>query len=245
MGVPSFSTKVMNIHQTHYSTLPSTQKALIERVETEGLKQGQFQLITTEQQTQGVGQYGRSWLHHQAQGIAMSFTFAPHPILTLTALETGILVCDFLKQEFGQNLELKWPNDLFYQKKKVGGLIAQYMASAETLIVGLGLNITPQKTAPFPYHMIEVASEISSFSSQFPRNLYQFLLSHRIGDEKMVIKRFDELCVHHGMKTRLEGSDQLYTFIGLGSDGQALLEDSLGKTQEIFSGSLLFEGLGN
>lgn len=234
-------TKTMNIHQIHFQSLPSTQTYLTDNFENLS-KNGPHLLITAKNQTEGYGRRGTQW-DHTTQGLAMSFTLTPGPIATMSSLEVGVLVVEYFETHHDLKLQLKWPNDLFKDGRKVGGIIMHNLKENQgqnTYACGLGLNIGPA-TAPNKYHHLNLSVDSSSVAEK----VYRHFLENRIADSEYLKQKFLQKCCHLNLKCTREGQDKSYRFYGLGDLGEALLEDDQGLKVQEFSGSLRFEGLGN
>jgi BirA family biotin operon repressor/biotin-[acetyl-CoA-carboxylase] ligase len=109
-------------------------------------------------QTAGRGRMGRRW--YAAPGSALLFSLAlplgsaaPPVAATLVA---AVVLADVLDAAFGRtlpaahdaatplDLQLKWPNDLLLDGRKLGGVLAELAvdhAGARTLVLGVGLNL--------------------------------------------------------------------------------------------------------
>lgn len=103
-------------------------------------------LISASRQTAGRGRHGRAW---QSDGAALTFSAA----LTLPAaldlsglsLAVGCAVADALDPA-GDRIRLKWPNDLFLDGAKLGGILIEAVPLAggqRGAVIGIGLNIQP------------------------------------------------------------------------------------------------------
>lgn len=99
-----------------------------------------------EVQTGGRGRRGRRWRMPLAAGIAMSVLWRFDQGLSALqglSLAVGAAVRDALVHAIGASVGLKWPNDLWWQGRKLGGVLIE--ASGEstgpcTVVIGLGLN---------------------------------------------------------------------------------------------------------
>lgn len=95
----------------------------------------------------GKGRLGRKWISDDTGNIYSSFIFKPNlppGELQLFPLWIGLSLCHWIKEDFGIMTSLKWPNDLLWQKRKLGGILieATYDADAtRELIVGIGFNV--------------------------------------------------------------------------------------------------------
>lgn len=209
-------------------SIDSTQDYLKKLLESQTSLRQEHILVISKNQTKGVGRTGNVW-NFYPNSLALSFNLSPHKTLTLSSLEMAILVKDFIKKELNQNIKLKWPNDLFLENKKCGGIIINN--THHDLIVGLGINsISPA---------ISNQSEITGLNFidpiDFGTKLVQYIHSHRITDNTL-IKRWEEDCFHLHKKVTI-GTD-IGIFKGLGKTGEALLEQENQKIKGIFSGTL-------
>jgi len=106
---------------------------------------------TTEKQTQGRGRRGRVWHSPYAQNIYFSLGLKLDlAISELSGLSivVGLAIADLLKQK-SIPIQLKWPNDIYLEGKKLGGILVELEGAFEppcNVIIGVGLNINmPQQ----------------------------------------------------------------------------------------------------
>lgn len=219
------------MYHTHFNTIHSTQIYLRDNLVELKTHDDEI-LITTSEQTLGIGRKGSQWDSY-ANSLAMSFTMKPNPVPTLTPIEIGILAIEFLKSEYSISIKLKWPNDLLTTEgRKCGGIIAQYI-DTETVIAGLGLNLgnLPSHSAPAHYkHGLGNVSDAISLSpddkKNIPAKLYQFILKNRISDTADLQTRFYNACIHIEKMVNVDDDGDDYTgkFMGIGKNGEALVE---------------------
>lgn len=104
----------------------------------------QPQLLVAERQSAGRGRLGRSW--HAEPGAALTFSLAcPCTAAPLDALSlaVGTVLAEALDPE-RRGLQLKWPNDLWWQQRKLGGVLIETVSQGSTpraVVVGVGLNL--------------------------------------------------------------------------------------------------------
>jgi len=112
-------------------------------------------VITAKRQTQGRGRRGRIW-HSQTGGLYFSILLRPKLPPTETAkitLLAGIAVVETLREHYGLAAELKWPNDVLINGKKIAGILTEgsISSSGNYIIVGIGINTNqPAPTLPEP-----------------------------------------------------------------------------------------------
>jgi BirA family transcriptional regulator, biotin operon repressor / biotin---[acetyl-CoA-carboxylase] ligase len=104
-------------------------------------------LVIAESQTKGRGRLGRGWISPKYKGIYVSLILKPDippadaPVLTLMA---AVSICEGISQIAGIEPQIKWPNDIFVQNKKLGGILTELKAeldAASFVIIGIGLNV--------------------------------------------------------------------------------------------------------
>ncbi|MBC7982691.1 MAG: bifunctional biotin--[acetyl-CoA-carboxylase] ligase/biotin operon repressor BirA [Candidatus Obscuribacterales bacterium] len=105
------------------------------------------QICVAEIQSAGRGRRGRSWVAPFGSGLCLSlawhFEESP-PTLTALSLAIGVAVVRALDQ-FGDNeVQLKWPNDLLWRRRKLGGILIEMRGESggpTRVVIGLGLNV--------------------------------------------------------------------------------------------------------
>ncbi|MBK8534815.1 MAG: biotin--[acetyl-CoA-carboxylase] ligase [Candidatus Competibacteraceae bacterium] len=131
-----------------YPVLDSTNSYLLSKVH-EDWPSGSVCLA--EQQQAGRGRQGRSWLSPFAAGLAGSLLWR-FPVsaaaLSGLSLATGIAVARTLRQIGVTEVGLKWPNDVWWRGRKLGGILLESggKAGAFYVVAGVGLNVALPKS---------------------------------------------------------------------------------------------------
>ncbi|MFO1408130.1 MAG: biotin--[acetyl-CoA-carboxylase] ligase [Steroidobacteraceae bacterium] len=100
-----------------------------------------------ELQYAGRGRRGRAWLAPFGSGLTFSiaWTYADLPAqLPALGLAIGVAVVETLRAQGARDAMLKWPNDVVWQGRKLGGLLIQLKleaGGAASVVVGIGLNL--------------------------------------------------------------------------------------------------------
>jgi len=99
-------------------------------------------------QTAGKGQRGRSWQSRPGQNIALSIVLKPKSIFYANHFLLNARVAElchrFFADKAGDNIFIKWPNDIYWRDRKAGGILIENIFAANTwkwAVVGIGLNI--------------------------------------------------------------------------------------------------------
>src|SRR5215510_904976 len=108
-------------------------------------------VILAEEQSAGRGRAGRSWHSERGNGIYVTLLLRPKispvqaPLLTMMA---GISAHTAIQARTGLQVDLKWPNDLMLNGKKLGGILTEMYADTtlvRVVIVGIGINVNQEK----------------------------------------------------------------------------------------------------
>ena len=128
-----------------YETIGSTNLE-VRRLAEEGAPHGLA--VMTEEQTMGKGRRGRSWLGEPGCGIWMSFLLRPQIAVensSMLTLIAALAVQKAIEEEANIHCQIKWPNDIIVNKKKICGILTELSAQMDELnyiVVKLSLEDT-------------------------------------------------------------------------------------------------------
>ena len=99
-------------------------------------------LISSNSQTNGRGRNQNKW-HSKEGNIYFSLGFIKDDLSEKIPLKTAVIVSDAIKDFFGIDIQLKWPNDLAYKNKKIGGILVESINSDGKffVVIGVGINL--------------------------------------------------------------------------------------------------------
>lgn len=108
---------------------------------------GHAQVCVAELQSAGRGRRGRSWVAPFGAGICLSigwqFLESP-PAFSALSLAVGVAAASALRRLGADKVGLKWPNDLTWQDRKLGGVLIEMRgesAGPAHVVIGIGLNM--------------------------------------------------------------------------------------------------------
>lgn len=122
-------------------------------------------VILSEEQTAGKGRMARPWDSKAGKGIWMSVIARPRlapqqaPQMTLVA---AVAVTRAIEEVTGLMPQIKWPNDLLLNGKKITGILTELQTEPDmikAIILGIGINVN-QNQADFPLELEEIASSL-------------------------------------------------------------------------------------
>ena len=132
-------------------------REMAERGEPEGA------VVLCEEQTAGRGTKGRTWFSAPNRGFYASVILRPRsPDLSFIPLLAGVAVVEAVERIFGLRAGLKWPNDVVWQGKKLGGILVESVftgAEADFVILGIGLNLN-HEAPDFPLDIRAIATSL-------------------------------------------------------------------------------------
>jgi len=113
------------------------------------------QVILADEQTEGRGQRDAVWVSEVGKNLLFSVYVSLDNLSVtnqLTLMQyTAISVCIALN-DLGLNAQIKWPNDLYVQNKKIGGILIENQLVGSQIvssIIGIGLNVNQLKFENF------------------------------------------------------------------------------------------------
>jgi len=107
-------------------------------------------VVLSEGQKKGRGRRGRTWFSPHFENIYLSFLLRPIIPLVESArltLLTAVVAAETLRASTGLQVTIKWPNDIMYGEKKLGGILAEIRAEMDLVdyvAVGIGINVNTE-----------------------------------------------------------------------------------------------------
>ena len=211
-------------------------------------------VILAEEQTAGRGRAGRSWHSERAAGIYVTLLLRPKispvqaPLLTMMA---GLSAHAAIQAQTGFRLDLKWPNDLILNGKKLGGILTEMHAETTMVrfvIVGIGINVNQEK---FPSELSSVATSLRAETEKnqsrlelLARLLREFETDYnrflREGSGS-VTERFAQISSYAlGKKVRITNGSETYVGVtaGIRPEGLLQVQQEDGSIFTVFAGDV-------
>ncbi len=197
-------------------------------------------VVMADEQTQGRGTRGRSWHSPRKMGIYASIIFRPpHSNISLLPLVAGLAIAEAISKSTGIEVKLKWPNDLVWRKKKLGGILCESGFLGNQLsfaICGIGLNVLHSRD-DFPRDIRRQAVSLKSITKKeidkekvlrklWPAldDWYSLFLKE---DHKKIVFSFQErssLSLGDKVFVKSEGKEFAGLYAGVDLQGRLILE---------------------
>lgn len=137
-------------------------------------------IVLSRSQTNGHGSKGRSFISDKNKGIYFSFlifydktkidncSFDINDFISYLTPNVCVCIKDNIKKHFNICLDIKWVNDLYYNAKKVVGVLCKNVLDKSALIIGVGIDLYENENLP---------NEL--------RNKIGYLFDYKIDDDKL------------------------------------------------------------
>jgi BirA family biotin operon repressor/biotin-[acetyl-CoA-carboxylase] ligase len=154
-------------NRLHFAQTASTNDLLWELV-AKGAPMGT--VVSADFQTAGKGQAGSAWFSEPGDNLLCSIYLHTHGIEAQAQFSLNMAVAlgvyDFARMYLGQGVRLKWPNDLYYHERKIGGILIENTIQGQWLaesVVGVGINVNQ----PYFSSKLPLASSFSIVTGQY------------------------------------------------------------------------------
>ncbi len=212
---------------------------------------GQGTVIVAERQTAGRGRLGRPWESPSGTGIWFSVILEPGVSLQQTSSYSFVMavaVAEGIRQATGLEAQVKWPNDVLLQGKKVCGILLELvaeMSQVHQLIAGIGINANQQLT-DFPEEVRQKAISLAVAAGHpVQRTSVLCAVLQKIEENCVLLEQqgFDAIrekwlslsCVIGKEVQIVRQGDAILTgtAVGLGSDGSLQVQTAQGIEQVV------------
>jgi len=159
----------------HFETIQSTN---LHAVEVAGTGAPDGSVYIADEQTAGRGRGGHTWHSIPGDGLYLSALIRPASPIPLAdalwiSLSTGLAAQRAVQQTTGLLTDIRWPNDLILNGKKVGGILVESTSAPATAhhpahlrfaVIGIGINVNHQA---FPPELAPLATSLRRESGAF------------------------------------------------------------------------------
>ena len=138
------------------------------------------QVCIAAQQTQGKGQHNRQWLSGKDGSILLSIrkVFSADINLNGLSLMVGLALIAVLKKYDIIGAQLKWPNDVYYQDKKLAGILIENAVQKynQSVVIGIGVNVNVDIDCQMPWTDLHSINEKNINQLDLTKDLIETVL---------------------------------------------------------------------
>lgn len=233
-------------------SVESTQK-IAHRLAYDNVPEGT--VIIAEEQLSGRGRMDRKWHSPKYTGIWMSLILRPNiplpkaPQLTLLA---AVAIVQAIEELTDLSPEIKWPNDILINGKKVTGILTELQAEADrinSIIIGIGMNVN-QVEEDFPVELKKIATSLrieqdkelsrAAMVREIFNNmekLYQLYLAEGFLPIKLLWESY-AISVGKEITARTLMQTIVGKALGITDEGVLMIEDKQGVTHYVYSADI-------
>lgn len=219
-------------------------------------------LYVSDHQTGGKGRRGRSWISPKGKDVFFTLLLRPKQIaptqasmLTLLAALAGVKAAS---RYSGCECQIKWPNDIICDRKKVCGILTEMSIEMESreidyVVIGIGWNLNREQFDPTISDMagslyLQTGKQVdrSRFTAMVIEEFMQYY--DRFLQEKdlaFCMEEYNHYLVSIGKEVRLiqNGQEEQRISKGINHLGELIVEDADGEESTVFSGEVSVRGL--
>ena len=217
-------------------------------------KFGPIGAVYTTHQTAGRGRLGRSWLDAPHKGLYYTAVIRTDLVQPATLpLFASLAVCDALRERYRIDCQIKWPNDLLLNGKKIVGILCEVGPDGHSIVVGIGINLAqPQSyfdAMELPHGTslalqgiaVDPAADAAALAESmtnfgFDRALYGF---EREGFSA-IRDAYKARCVNLGRHVTFDGGEG--TALDVDEEGRLVVQGAEGSTH-VFTGEVSVHGI--
>jgi BirA family biotin operon repressor/biotin-[acetyl-CoA-carboxylase] ligase len=244
----ALGTQIIGKNITSYETLDSTNDAAFQLGER-GAKEGAC--VFAEHQKKGRGRLGRSWVSPKGRNLILSVLLrpkiSPAQVARIT-LMAGVSAVRAARHVTDTGLGIKWPNDILYRGRKLGGILTEMSAEPDAvhfLVLGIGMNLNadPAELPPGSTSLKAVSGRTVDrvdFARALLRELDADYRQFRRGELGALARAWEEYSATSGKRVvaTLQGRRIQGEAGGIDEDGALWIRRDDGLQERILSGDI-------
>ena len=195
------------------------------------------------EQTAGKGQMGKLWTTGKRSGIAMSLVLQPSFLHAFQqfALSACVAVAThrFFSGYAGEQTKIKWPNDLYWQNRKAGGILIENIIDRSSkwkyAVAGIGININETK---FPDHLPNPVSlkqitgkdhDVLLLAKELCRSMDDLYKKLITGGLDQIFELYNEILYKKDEKVKLKQGNRIFevTIKAVSETGQLVTQHAM------------------
>ena len=210
-------------------------------------------LVIADEQTAGRGRLDRKWFTPKGTALAFSLILRPtaqeKPYLTRMVGLAALAVVDALRTR-ALVAQIKWPNDVLLNGRKVAGILVESVWSGEEvdcLVIGIGINVLKSAVPPaellqFPATSLEESLGPAVERGEILHDILAGIIALRphLGSDSFVAS-WEKALAFRGEQVQVEegnGNSITGKLLGLESDGSLRLSDEQGNSVTVRFGDV-------
>lgn len=249
-------TRWAGTHLVYYDETDST-NSRARQLGEEGWPHGT--LAVADCQLAGRGRRGRNWVSPRGTGIWMSILLRPKvppQAASMMTLVAALAVAKGIRQAAGLETQIKWPNDIVHNGRKICGILTEMSTEGDWIrygVIGIGINVN---TSQFPPELQDTAT---SLKLELGKDVKRagvvaacmeafepyYEIYERDKDLSGLIQEYNSLSANIGRQVKVLNPSGSYEgqALGIDSTGSLLVKDQEGQIRTVISGEVSVRGI--
>ena len=222
----------------------STNNYLRELLTSSREQMSEGMVVSADFQTKGRGQMGSVWEAEEGKNLLFSMVLFPSSIEAnqqfVISKMVSLAVANVLKEIVGENIYIKWPNDIYWRNQKIGGILIEndlLGSNIQYSIIGIGLNVNQQvfeKSTPNPVSLRQITGKMQD-REELLKTIVQRIYMLYIKLLREELNCFDDeykalLYRHDGMYAYKSGNERFEaSIVDVLPNGHLVLQTDAGK----------------
>ena len=216
-------------------------------------------LVDADEQTAGKGRSGRHWTTPPGSAIAMSVLLRPRIAperISMVTLVMGLAVAKAVRELYGLDALITWPNDVVVNGKKICGILTEMSAelmAVNYIVIGVGINSNMKE---FP---AEIRTTATSIALELGRDVSRARLIAEVmkhfetlyrsfletSDLSGILSDYNAILVNIGRRVRVlePGNEYSAQALGIDRNGRLLVRTDEGTVRDVYAGEVSVRGI--
>jgi len=201
-------------------------------------------IVITKNQIKGKGQRENKWFSSKNKSLTFSIIINQNKKYEeLLSLKVAIAIIEGIKKNIDIYCDLKWPNDIMANNKKVGGILIENKKEKNVIGIGINVNESLKDINPIIKNKTTSLKIISNLSIKLEMLLAdilnEFELYYYQLDNKKIIKKWEKYCCHINKNIKFHENHKTLKgkFLGIKNNGNAIININ-GEKHIINSGTI-------
>lgn len=200
-------------------------------------------IIRSAWQSKGKGQQGSHWESEAYQNLLISFVFPFHKLSVdkqaILSYSISLALLDCIKSFTSVPVYIKWPNDIFVEKRKISGILIENQIQGSQIsrsIIGIGMNVNQEKfntAQAISFKNLGLNMDLDDIENQLCHCLQNRLSRLFIESENVILSEYNANLYLIHQKAIFEDQEGKFNAQVMGATqlGQLLLKDEKGNNR--------------
>lgn len=222
----------------HYKQTASTNDLAKQLIQHHSVPNGT--VVVTAYQSQGRGQQNKGWESESGKNLLCTFIINERDLYFQHQIFFNMAVCCAVRKCIANlvpahTVNIKWPNDMYVNKKKIAGILIENMVVGETWknsMLGIGINVNQihfaHESATSIQLLNETNTDVNDVLSALSKQLTEYLTAMNDGSKETILAEYNAHLLQIGETSRYiaNGLEKEAKLLGIDQHGRAMMESN-------------------